>query len=592
AFEIFDAEGGGVLATVSPGICVTMVRAYGEVGRFDEATRYQALLEESSEAMEPPAAAVVNGARLSYLANLGRVEALEGILDANLPVSGMTRQRRRLFFALALSRRGRVDEARSIWLSVLADEAEDPQAAAIARDRLREPDGIVAPDPLPDATSILVEIVTVRAGVYREAVHRPQGFLRVAPMTVALLVSIVGVHAVVALWGGGAPEPLDPWVLLRYGANFSVVSLGSEPWRLVASMFLHANLLHLGTNAVGLYMLGRFTEQVFGSWRMLVIYAVSGLAGSVTSATMSSGLLSVGASGAIFGLLGAALVGLHGLRGQVPDRWRRQLTINLVIVVGLQVLIGFRFTMIDNAAHLGGFAGGAVAAWVFGFRGPEERGLPALALFGGRVYVAGFLSIAFIAAVGVSAWMASQESVTALLAHIPSKRVDRVGLVVRVPHHWYVADPRQGLSFQDPLLKTGPTFLVKAPETIAKAQRRPLWRLAGEIAKAQVAALRRQDHAIDVHVESRQPRKVAPDLMCIELRLRSGVQVRHHLIYVKLRGDVLLVMHAMLPPPRLRAYLPSLDRVAMSAWLKGYRVGKLSAVWITKRNVFPEIQGV
>ncbi|PIE19419.1 MAG: hypothetical protein CSA65_02505 [Proteobacteria bacterium] len=570
AAQLFEEEGGLALAAQAPGICVTMARAHGEAGRFADATRCMAALEQSPAALDPGLAPMVNGARLSYLAYLGLVEEVGPLLDAPGLLPGATPQRRRLWYGLALARAGRDGEARTRWRSVLAEEEHDPQAAELARWRLSSAP-IVAPAPLEEVEATMAELCAGRAAAY-QGVPRVAGSLpRSAPVTMALLGSILAVHGALAFFGGGAPEPLDTWLLLRYGANFPLLSLQGEPWRLAASMFLHVNLLHLATNAIGLYMLGRFTEQVFGSWRLWVIYGLSGICGALTSARVGAGLLSVGASGAIFGLLGAALVGLHGLRGQVPDGWRRQLTINLLIVIGLQVLIGLRFAVIDNAAHFGGLGGGLLVAWLLGPRRGDERSSSPLALSSGRSKLAAALSALLVVGAGVVMWSLADASARPLFVNAPTKIVRHLGLEARVPRHWYIADPRRGLALQDPLLPGQATFTIEAPQPLLADK--PLWRVALELAKAQLEGQRRQPGRRDARLVEEQPRSVGEGTLRMQLRVLDRDQVRHQLIYVRKQGDVLMQMHAVLTPARLQDYLPLFDRVAAS--LRLVRVGSL-----------------
>jgi membrane associated rhomboid family serine protease len=565
ASELFEDEGGLVLAGQAPGICVTMARAHGEAGRFDDATRCMAVLEQSPASLDPGLAPLVNGARVSYLAYLGRVDVVGPLLEVPGLLPGATPQRRRLWFGLAQARAGQDAEARRRWQSVVAEEEHDPQAAELARWRLSVEQPVLAPEPLEEAEANMAELCARRAAAY-SGLPRAKGSLpRSAPITLALLASILAVHGALALFGGGAAEPLDTWLLLRHGANFPQLSLHGEAWRLPASMFLHVNLLHLLTNAIGLYMLGRFTEQVFGSWRLLVIYGLSGLAGALISAEVGAGLLSVGASGAIFGLLGAALVGLHGLRGQVPDGWRRQLTINLLIVIGLQVLIGLRFAVIDNAAHFGGLGGGLLVAWLLGPRQGEERASSPLSVSSARSKLAAVLSMLLIAGAAFVGWSVVEARERPLLARSPTKLVRYLGLEVTVPRHWYISDKRRGLALKDPLLRGTATLTLEAPQPLLRE--RPLWRVALELAQAQLAGQRRQPGHRDVKLVHEQPRSVGSQTLRMQLRVLDRAQLRHQLIYVRLQGRVLLQMHAELAPQRLRDYLPVLDRVAASVRL-------------------------
>jgi rhomboid protease GluP len=130
-------------------------------------------------------------------------------------------------------------------------------------------------------------------------------------------------------------------------------------WRLLTPMFLHGGLLHIGFNSYALYLLGPQIERSFGSLRFLMVYFTAGLAGSIASFALTPAP-SVGASGAIFGLLGAFLPYLYRNREYISNtRGRIQ---QIAMLLGINLLIGLQ-PGIDNWAHLGGLIGGAGLAW-------------------------------------------------------------------------------------------------------------------------------------------------------------------------------------------------------------------------------------
>jgi membrane associated rhomboid family serine protease len=140
-----------------------------------------------------------------------------------------------------------------------------------------------------------------------------------------------------------------------------------EWWRMLSSIFLHANLLHLLFNAWGLFIFGPIVERTFGRSRMLTIFLVSGFIGSVASYLVTPiafpDLLvpSVGASGALFGLVGAVLVHSYRRRGSALGRANLQWAIMIIV---LNLAIGLSVPRIDLTAHIGGAIGGAVCAAV------------------------------------------------------------------------------------------------------------------------------------------------------------------------------------------------------------------------------------
>ena len=142
--------------------------------------------------------------------------------------------------------------------------------------------------------------------------------------------------------------------LLIRGALSSGEAVGlaeGEWWRLLTAAFLHANLLHIGLNMLLLWWVGSGLEEAMGRARYLALYLVSGLAGSAGALLLSPEAITVGASGAIFGLLGAALV------------LERQTGVSggpILAIVVINVVLSFR-PGISIGGHLGGLAGGALA---------------------------------------------------------------------------------------------------------------------------------------------------------------------------------------------------------------------------------------
>jgi membrane associated rhomboid family serine protease len=143
------------------------------------------------------------------------------------------------------------------------------------------------------------------------------------------------------------------------------VALGDQYYRLLTSMFLHATLWHIGFNMLVLWMLGPQLEQVLGHVRFSVLYLVAGIGGSVASFWFSSPeIVGIGASGAIFGLMGAYVVVGRALRADISQ---------VIGLIALNVVIGFVAGGIDWRAHLGGLATGAVVAAVFAFAPARHR---------------------------------------------------------------------------------------------------------------------------------------------------------------------------------------------------------------------------
>jgi rhomboid protease GluP len=176
------------------------------------------------------------------------------------------------------------------------------------------------------------------------------------PVTLAIL----GALSVIFLAELALDALESPETLLALGALSREAVMHGELWRLVSATWLHGSVEHLVGNGIALYILGMVCEHAFGRRQFLVLYVVSGVAGSVLSILTSPGP-SVGASGAIFGLQGAAIVLFRRHRDRLLVRNRR---IGVVMLVwAVYAIAGGIFTpYIDNGAHIGGALGGALLA--------------------------------------------------------------------------------------------------------------------------------------------------------------------------------------------------------------------------------------
>jgi rhomboid protease GluP len=179
---------------------------------------------------------------------------------------------------------------------------------------------------------------------------------RVPPVTLATLALLVVIF--VAEVRMGALESRDSIIAMGALARERVAA--GEYWRLLTAPWLHGGTEHLVGNGIALYILGMVCEAAFGPVQFVVLYVLSGLAGSFVSALVSAGP-SVGASGAIFGLQGAAIVLLRRERERLLVRDRR---VGFVLLIWAIYTIagGLTDPFIDNGAHIGGALGGALIA--------------------------------------------------------------------------------------------------------------------------------------------------------------------------------------------------------------------------------------
>jgi rhomboid protease GluP len=188
------------------------------------------------------------------------------------------------------------------------------------------------------------------------------------PVTFGLIAACVTVYVAVAIAGQGYGYPLNvglvtqPSEVLARGALVPAAVAGGQVWLLLSSMFLHSGFIHLALNMLSLYFLGSFVEQAFGKSRFLALYLCSGLAGGIAYLYFGAfEVPAVGASGAIFGLLGGVF-GYSVRRGTFS--WQNPLIRQLLILTALNLYIGFSVPNISNTAHIGGLVGGAAFGWL------------------------------------------------------------------------------------------------------------------------------------------------------------------------------------------------------------------------------------
>ena len=154
----------------------------------------------------------------------------------------------------------------------------------------------------------------------------------------------------------------DTYTLVKYGANSSTLVKGGEYYRLFSYMFLHAGFIHILLNMYSLYIVGPQVENFFGKWKYILIYLFSGISGGLLSIAFNGNTISVGASGAIFGLFGALIYFGYNYRGYIGTIIRSQ----IVPIVIYNLLMGFFIPGIDVSGHVGGLLGGLIVSNMLG----------------------------------------------------------------------------------------------------------------------------------------------------------------------------------------------------------------------------------
>jgi rhomboid protease GluP len=252
--------------------------------------------------------------------------------------------------------------------------------------------------------------------------HRQSGAFTGAPVTLVIVMANLAIFAgeVIASRSLRSLVEVPAQVWLAFGANYAPLTLALGQYdRLVASCFVHGSLLHVGLNMWSLRNIGPFVERTVGSARYPVLYVVTGIVGSVSSVVwgLISGHVvpSVGASGAICGVLGAALV--LGVR---LEGWRSGIARQIGFWIVIIVAYGATVPGIDNAAHVGGMVSGCLiaTAWRRGIQYSKTATFLSIALS----------ALACVAAGGAVVWRDATDPF-ALLG--PNDRSDLVELQLK-----------------------------------------------------------------------------------------------------------------------------------------------------------------
>lgn len=405
---------------VAPPVWVELLGAYGRTGDLDRAAQMLARLEEVCEGREDTAV-WIHRARLMFLALAGRTSAVEALVEP--------RQARHMSAA-----------ARTYWLAVAHEQCGDRAAATAAYEKARtrtrgrprelidqalaklaQADGI--PVKLSEEASQIV--ARIEAGPLPPQVRVPQAPRPWATWT--LTATLLVVAAVITLAVGPSN---DVGVLMRSGAMVRGMVDGGEWWRIFSCVFVHVGGLHLLVNAMGMWFVGRIAEDLFGTVRTFALFGLAGFGGAIASYLASPGGISAGASGALFGLLGAMFVELTWHRERYRTAWKRGLWGRLAVVIVAQVGYGFLYPVIDQWAHGAGLVTGAVLGLVLSPNAPWARG---------GLHLARVLAVIAIAFSLLAAFKVTRTSVDHSLQRLPQITfvVDHVS--VSAPATW-VAD--------------------------------------------------------------------------------------------------------------------------------------------------------
>ena len=425
---------------VAPPVWVELLGAYGRIGDLEQSAKMLARLEDVCAGRDD-AALWIHRARVMFLALAGRIDAVRALV-APRQARHMTAAARTYWIAVAHDHRGDRVEAALAYAKARARSRGRPRelidhalAALAARNAPPEPGD-------PGELSAELRGAHEAGGAKLAAVaHAVVARIEAAPLPPPIRLSrnrapraawlltatMLAVSAATAIWIG---DTADAGVLVRAGALVRGAVAAGQWWRLIACLFVHVGVYHLLLNATALFVIGRLAERVFGGARMIAIFAAAGLAGACASYLGAPVGISAGASGAVFGLLGALFIELLRRRRRYQSTWSRGMWSRLAIVIVAQLAYGAIYPMIDQWAHAVGLVTGVVFGVVLS---PGARWSTATG------YAAGAIAAGFAIASLVAGWFVVETSFADTLTGGPATRRQVVGAVaLTLPASWNV----------------------------------------------------------------------------------------------------------------------------------------------------------
>ena len=178
-------------------------------------------------------------------------------------------------------------------------------------------------------------------------------------ITYTIIIICVIVCGLMYILGNGS---MDEGTLITFGANLGFLTKNGEYFRLLTCAFLHIGIVHLLFNMYALYVIGPQVESFFGKFKFTLIYLLSAISASTLSLIFNDNVISAGASGAIFGLLGALLYFGYYYRVYLGNVLKSQ----IVPIILINLVFGFVVSGVHNAAHIGGLIGGVLTSMALG----------------------------------------------------------------------------------------------------------------------------------------------------------------------------------------------------------------------------------
>jgi len=293
------------------------------------------------------------------------------------------------------------------------------------------------------------EIVDDRQPVIR------QPWVRRGESSISLTQIIFGINIAVYLataLASSSAMDISGEVSVHFGANFGPYTLSGDWWRLLTYMFLHGGAMHIFFNMWCLWDLGALCESLYGRWTFAAIYLLTGISGGLASVAWNPGVLSVGASGAVFGLAGALAASYYLGEFSLAGIAIRGALRSLTFFIGFNVLFGIGYNLIsngsvggiDNACHIGGLVSGLALGALIARLAPQQDA-PVR-----RATVIGVVVLALLTAgLGVRQWRGGRMRMARAFQESNGDPIARLEAVVKqqpnlVPAHLALAQAYLG----------------------------------------------------------------------------------------------------------------------------------------------------
>lgn len=182
-----------------------------------------------------------------------------------------------------------------------------------------------------------------------------KNIVKESPVTITLISINIIVFIITAIMSGSIMD-INTMVLVECGAKVNYLINQGQIWRLITCAFLHGGLIHIALNMYSLFIVGTVVEKIYGWKKYLGIYFFSSITSSLLGYLLGPEMISIGASGAIFGVLGAFL----WFAIKEKENLQKGVLGNIVAVIVLNLFIGLTSSNIDNLGHIGGFIGGLI----------------------------------------------------------------------------------------------------------------------------------------------------------------------------------------------------------------------------------------